>query len=397
MIQHIFSPRTVFGGMLLVAGSCIGAGLLALPIITGIGGFFSSLVLIVLSWAFMTITGLLILEVSSSFTERVNIVSMAARSFGFIGKIASWTLYLVLFYSLIVAYIVGTGNILSSSLHQFISQNFASLFCTCAIAVIVFYGTSSVDFFNKILMIGLILSYLGLIFLGLKRIQLHNLTHFNFEYSLFSFPILIASFSYHNIIPTIVSYMYHDMKKVRLCIIGGTTITLVIYLLWQVVVLGMLSFENLFSSYSLGLEYTQIIIKFLKSSWTSFFIRSFAFFAIMTSFLIQSTGLMHFWADGLHVYPSKKVNWWLLMLTLLPPFFFSINNPHVFFKAVNFVGGFCSILLFCILPICMVWKGRYMKVLPSTYRIIGGKILLIILLAFSIFVFIQELFRIFGY
>lgn len=34
---------SVLGGMLLIAGSCIGAGMLGLPIVTGLSGFFPSL------------------------------------------------------------------------------------------------------------------------------------------------------------------------------------------------------------------------------------------------------------------------------------------------------------------------------------------------------------------
>jgi tyrosine-specific transport protein len=38
-------PGSIFGGVLLIAGSCIGAGMLGLPIITGIAGFFPSLLM----------------------------------------------------------------------------------------------------------------------------------------------------------------------------------------------------------------------------------------------------------------------------------------------------------------------------------------------------------------
>jgi tyrosine-specific transport protein len=293
----------------------------------------------------------------------------------------------------------GSGEVLSSALHHFsikLSPHFVSFICMLFVGIVIFNGTSSVDFFNRIFMIGLILTYLGLVFLGLKKIHLQNLTHFNLEYSFFSFPILIASFSYHNIIPSLVSYMYHDLRKVRLSIIGGTTITLIIYILWQLVALGILSFENLFSSYAQGIESSQILVKFLKSTWTAFFIQWFAFFAIITSFLIQSTGLMHFIADGLRVYPSKKTNWWLLILTLFPPLIFSMKIPHVFFRALNFAGGFCAILLFCLIPAFMVWKGRYEKKEHSPYQLPGGKTVLLLIIGFSFFILFQELFRIFG-
>ena len=36
---------SVFGGMLLIAGSCIGSGMLGIPIVTGVAGFFPSLLM----------------------------------------------------------------------------------------------------------------------------------------------------------------------------------------------------------------------------------------------------------------------------------------------------------------------------------------------------------------
>ena len=108
---------TMIGGMLLIAGSCIGAGMLALPIMTGMAGFFPSLVMFLIAWGFMTVTGLLMVEVNSTFPGRVNIVSMAERAFGPVGRIVSWVLYLFLFYSLLVAYISGSGSLSSTYLH----------------------------------------------------------------------------------------------------------------------------------------------------------------------------------------------------------------------------------------------------------------------------------------
>jgi len=56
MINQSSAPGNLLGGMLLVAGSCIGAGMLALPILTGLAGFIPSLfVLIYIRVEFMEI------------------------------------------------------------------------------------------------------------------------------------------------------------------------------------------------------------------------------------------------------------------------------------------------------------------------------------------------------
>ena len=55
---------SILGGMLLITGSCIGAGMLGLPILTGLAGFYPTLVMFFLAWAFMTTTALLLVEVN---------------------------------------------------------------------------------------------------------------------------------------------------------------------------------------------------------------------------------------------------------------------------------------------------------------------------------------------
>src|SRR5271170_1531697 len=96
---------TFIGGILLIAGSCIGAGMLALPIMTGLAGFFPSLVALFISWAFMTFTALLLVEVCGWFYGQVNLLTMAKESLGEVGRTVGWVTYLFLFYALLIAYI----------------------------------------------------------------------------------------------------------------------------------------------------------------------------------------------------------------------------------------------------------------------------------------------------
>ena len=102
-------------------------------------------------------------------------------------------------------------------------------------------------------------------------------------------------------------------------------------------------------------------MKHLSATWTGVFVQSFAFFAVVTSFLAQGLGLMHFIADGFKVMPNRKNNLWLLLLTMIPPICFVLTDPEIFFKALSFAGGICAVILFCILPAFMVYIKRYKK------------------------------------
>ena len=401
-MKNLISGK-VIGGMLLVAGSCIGAGMLALPILTGLSGFFPSLSMFFLAWVFMTFTALLLVEVNGWFKGQINIVSMAGKAIGKVGRIVSWLLYLFLFYSLLVAYISGSGTIFAGFLSKIsghaVPNWTASVFFVLLFGMVVYFGTKPVDLFNRLLMAGLIVAYLGMVFSGLEEIHPSYLFHSDTSYMIFPLPVLIVSFGFHNMIPSLTAYLGGDLKKMRATIIGGSLIALIVYLIWEIIVMGVVPFDGengILDTYRKGNEATHALDFALGNSTIGFFAQGFAFFAIITSFLAQSLTLMHFIADGIHVKPTRKHNSWLILVTLIPPLFFSLVYPKVFYQALSLAGGIGAVLLFGTLPAVMAWVGRYKKRIPSSYHVKGGKVSLVLASLFALFVVIQEVLKLFG-
>lgn len=400
MSRDVQAPGSVFGGILLVAGSCIGAGMLALPILTGLAGFFPALFLLLIAWAFMTYTGLLLVEINGRFSGQVNLLSMAQESLGPLARWICWFSYLFLFYSLLVAYTAVSGSIFSSVIHEFfhisLPHRAASLFFALFFGIFIYLGTRPVDLFNRLLMIGLALAYFGLIALGLPHVHLSQLLHSDLKYAILPLPVLIISFGYQNMIPSLTAYLKGDLFRVRQTILGGSLLTLVIYIIWFLLVIGVVPFSEMQESYKKGEEATRALRAILGSSWVSTFAEAFAFFAIVTSFLAQGLSLSHFIGDGLKIIPTRKNNVWLCLLAIAPPALLSVIYPHIFFKALNFAGGICAVILFGLLPVTMVWIGRYRKNNPSPYHAAGGKGMLAITFCFALFIIASELGRIIG-
>lgn len=386
-------PGSLIGGMLLIGGSCLGAGMLALPILTGLSGFFPSFILFIAAWAFMKSTALLILEVNGWFSTPVNIFSMTSYSLGKVGKILSATLYLFLFYSLLVAYISGSGGLGTTYFKVFfntlIPHWVGSLFFVLLFGWIVYVGTKAVDHCNRFLMFGKIFTYLGLIFLGIKYIQPSFLLRTDTSYTLLSLPVLIVAFGYHNMIPTLTTYMKGDLKRVRKTLYGGSLLALLIYLIWELVVLGIVPFQGewgLLISWQKGRLASDSITGILGLSWVSTFAEGLAFFALLTSFLTQTLALVHFLADFFKTSTRKTEPFSLCCLALVPPLIFSLIYPDLFIKALNFAGGICAVILFGILPALIVWIGRYKKQTHSPYQVAGGKPLLVGVFLFALFI-----------
>ncbi len=396
-------PGSVIGGILLIAGSCIGAGMLALPILTGLAGFFPSLIAILAACVFMTFTGLLLVEVNGWFYGSINLLSMTELSFGKPGKALAWVSYLFLFYALLVAYSAASGEVFAAILQELLGWNVpgwtASIVFTLLFGWIIYLGTHTVDVVNRILMIGLIVAYLGMIGLGLSKIDPALLLHYAPHRTLASLPVLVVSFGFQNMIPSLTTYMKGDLKRVRWTILGGSALALSIYLLWTALVLGVVPVDGIngiLATYERGEEATAALRWSLGSSQVAFFAQSFAFFAIVTSFLAQGLSLTHFLADGFKKEPVPQNIRWLCLLALIPPLIFALLSPQMFFRALSFAGGVCAMILFGLLPIGMAWTGRYKKKQTSSYHVRGGKPALILGLLFTLTIISCELIRIFS-
>jgi tyrosine-specific transport protein len=385
------------GGILLITGSCVGAGMLGLPIITGLAGFGPSLLMFLLVWLFMTATALLLVEANGWFTRKVNFMSIVEHSLGRGGKILCLINCLFLFYALLVAYISGSGSLFSSLLQNWLGWTspswVGSLLFVSLFGLVVYRGTRQVDLWNRVLMAFKIAFFLGLVLIGIHFVDGKLLFYSRPAIAIFSLPLLVVSFGFHNMIPTLTSYMQGDLKRVRMAILGGSLFAFFIYLIWEILVLGAVPIEGLIRTFQLDQEGSQALVSVLHSSWVALFAQGLAFFAILTSFLAQALSLVHFLADGakMKVASDKKESLLLCSLVLVPPLILSIACPLLFFKALNFAGGFCAVLLFGILPALIVWIGRYRKTIHAPYVVPGGKPLLLLVFGVACFIFIFQL------
>jgi tyrosine-specific transport protein len=388
---------SVLGGILLITGSCVGAGMLGLPIQTGLSGFLPSLLSFLIVWLFMTTSGFMLLEANSWHPKDTNILTMISHSLGKVGRYICWFFYLFLFYALLVAYMAASGNILSHFLSNYFDKLYQpyqlTVFFVLLFGVLIYKGTKTVDHANRLLMFFKIAAFVLILFLGARFINLDNLSYKNTPRTLASIPILITAFGFHNMIPSLYSYMKGNVKRVKKSIIGGSIMSLVVYLLWQTLVLGIVPENQLETALSTGKEASEMISLTIKNPAVGMIAQVLGFFAILTSFLAQSLSLSHFLIDGLELKKSHASHFGACALTLLPPLVLAIFYPDLFYAALNFAGGICTVVLFGIIPCFMLWKGRYQKNLTSgASKVPGGKILILAVLIFSASIFINEIF-----
>ncbi len=381
--------KPVLGGTLLVAGTSIGAGMLALPVVTAEGGFFPAFFVYLLCWVFMTCTGLLLLELCLKLPPDANLITMAKTYLGRPGLIFAWALYLLLFYCLSVAYISGGGGLLQSWFGGsiWLSQiAFVLLLGAC-----VYIGTRMVDRLNLFLMAGLIITYLSFVIFGLPYVDTANLESSNWGGSFLALPVIFTSFAYQGIIPSLTAYLKRDARKIRLAIIAGTSIAFFIYLLWEFLILGIVPLESLIEAKKLGQTAVAPLKNHVAASFLTSIGQAFAFFAIATSFLGVTLGLLDFLADGFHLPKKGLRKFFLALLTFVPPLLIALTYPNIFIFALVFAGGIGCALLLGLLPPLMTIVSRYLhQGHTGPNQLGGGKWVLALLILFVIFELVME-------
>ncbi|WP_395946842.1 amino acid permease [Caedibacter taeniospiralis] len=354
-----------FGAAMIITGTSVGAGMLAIPATVAACGFWLASLLLVIVWFVMMLTALLLAEVNMSMPDGTNFSRMAQSTLGKRGQIITLISYLLLLYSLTAAYSAGGGNLVASGLNKlgiYFPGTLSSALFILILGFFVYVGTRAVDHANKVLMLVKFLAFFAFVVAiipGVQQVLLSTETR-SLNFVWITFPILITSFGFHHIIPTLRTYVKSDRKTLRKAIIFGSLIPLVIYLIWVICTLGSIpvygvdGFQGIIQNGNTSLG--------IVGSYHSAHVGSFAYLfesvAITTSFLGVTLGLFDFNRDTYRLQRLTHLNKVaVFMITFLPPFLFAVLYPKGFIIALGYASIFVAILLIG-LPAAMAWVIR---------------------------------------
>ena len=381
------------GGILLIVGTAIGGGMLALPIATAETGFTNSLILMFVCWFIMTASAFLVLEVNLWLPANTNIISMSRILLGRWGETIAWISYLLLFYSVLAAYMAGGGDFLTGLLNSLglkIPSWIAILLFSGILSYVVYRGIHYVDYVNRGLMFSKFSIYILLIIFLIPFTSAIKLKEGNLAYLTSGATVMLTSFTFANIIPSLRTYFHGDAVKLRKVIFIGSLIPLVCYLFWDLAIMGILPRQGehgliamLHSKHSTS-EFVTQLSHILSNSFISLLARIFTSICLATSFLASMLSLSDFLTDGFRTEKRGKGNILVYTATLLPPLTVVLFYPGAFIGALSYAGIYCAIL-FIVLPSLMAWRGRYSKKpLAQGFRVKGGKPLLFSLISIGL-------------
>ncbi len=402
-------PGSILGSTALVAGTTVGAGILAMPAFTLPSGVIPSTVLLIGVWLYALISALLITEVTLNTMRQtgrpnVGLLTMVENTLGKqVAQIASGA-YLFLHYALLVAYISQGGEILIFfsnkiwDIQQILPGLGGSIF-TIIFGGMMYLGREKlIEKINNIFVAIVITSFLGLLLVVSNQVNFEQFYFQNWSALPPAISVMLVALFYHNVVPVITVQLEGDYQKIRQSIIIGSLIPLAMFLVWNAVILGSVSPEIL-KSVSQGnavFDPLQILRNGGSGEWIGLLVSVFSEFAIVTSFIGFVYGLLDFFQDLPPLRDSKYSNnrLPLLGLVLFPPMSLSALNPSIFFTALDYAGTFSISVLGGIIPALMVWKQRYQN--SDLYSMdkpyfSGGKVTMIVMICVALVVILQQI------
>lgn len=391
----------IFGSMLIIAGTTIGAGMLALPLASAGLGFPTAITIMILIWALMSYTALLMIEVHQHAPTDATLHSLALKLLGRKGQIVASGAMIFLFYALCAAYIAGGGEQLSSRLIDDMGFNVpaqtGAIIFTLLIGSIVCIGTHSVDLINRGLFILKLIALVLMLGFMFPHVQTVHLLEMPMEQGLIiaALPVIFTSFGFHGSIPSIVKYLGKDTKVLRKVMLVGSSLPLIVYILWQIASQGTLSQQSLLASGSLK-GFIDNLGFMLDNPYIAKTVSTFADLALATSFLGVSLGLFDFVSDFLHQ-KSKGIGSRInsAVVTFIPPLGFALFYPQGFIMALGY-AAIALVILAIFLPVAMVISQRKQLNAESGYQVAGGNIALILATAAGVVIISSQILQMLG-
>lgn len=397
---------SALGGTFIITGTCIGAGMFSLPVLTANMWFGWALLFLCLSWYCMYSSALYLLEANQKFKHGVNFDSMTKRLLSPSLRLINGLSLLFVSYILVYAYISGGGSMLAHSLQSGLdinlSQSLSSFVFALLLGLIVSFSTRAVDRFTSAMLGGMVISFSIAIFSLLNIAEFSQLQPFagmaeRLPYSWAAIPALMVCFGFHSNVPSLVKYYNKNSTKVVHSIRYGSLLAIAIYLVWLLASFTAIGREG-FSAVIADGGNMGALVAALESADSgptlAVMLQLFANFAVATSFLGVALGLFDFLTDLLKIDNSIAGRGKNALLTFVPPMIGGVLFPNGFIYAIGY-AGFAAAIFALFTPVALAYQAR--KQMPAAgFVVAGGMLRMLVVILFAICVVVFQVLSMLG-
>lgn len=303
----------------LTAGTIIGAGILALPTVTYSAGVIPSTITLTAVWIYIVTSMLLLAEINLKVmyeegNPNIGLLTIIKSKLGKIGTGITVIVFLFLHYASLVAYISHGGGILVKFINKigFFSQLLPHYIGTITFVflfggIVYFKNENFVKKINNLLVLFVLISFFVLLSITSHQVDFSKLMVQNWLAIKTAIPIMVFALLGHSIVPVIIHYLEGNKTKIFLCIIIGTGIPFILYLLWNAVILMNHSLD---SNLNIGkiFDPLELLRQGAGGENLGILISFFSEFAIVTSFIGFIYALLNFFMDALNLNSIKLIS-----------------------------------------------------------------------------------------
>ena len=367
----------VIGGALILAGTAIGAGMLALPLVSGEAGLVPTIILFLVTAAVAVMSALYTFEANVAIRPGCDLFTMAEHTLGRVGKWLAALAPLGLFYALMAAYFSAGGSLLGQYLQAVqVPPRLCIIIFAMFAATFVYCSTRAVDRVNRIIFSLMIVAFImALLFLA-PAVRYENLIHTaKIEYvSIFAaLPVIFTSFGFHGGIPSIIIYQKKQFKYVPLIFLFATLVPLAVYAAWLFVVMGIVPEASLQQINQSADATAHLISTVSREGRLRAILHLFSDLALLSSVLGVALGLFDYLASFMRRQNTRMHRMQTALVTFTPPVAIAILFPDGFVAALGYAAIALAILAI-MLPVAMVYVLRCQSDYSPSFKTPGGSI-----------------------